>query len=92
MATKVSLPLISSTSSGAQTAVVNDKGQVVIPAELRKRLGIKPGMRLVFWVEGRHIALQSAERFVEELPASFGPGRSLGDIREKDHRRDDEER
>jgi AbrB family looped-hinge helix DNA binding protein len=81
---------MSSTSTGAHTAVANDKGQVVIPAELRKRLGIKPGTRIVFWVEGHHIALQAVERFVEELPASFGPGRSLEDIREKDHRRDEE--
>ena len=92
VATKVSISQMPSTSTGAQTAVANDKGQVVIPAELRKRIGITPGTRLVFWVEGHHIAMQPVEQFVEELPATFGPGRSLEDIREKDHRRDDEER
>jgi AbrB family looped-hinge helix DNA binding protein len=92
MATKVSFPQVFSASIGAQTAVVNEKGQIVIPAELRKRIGIAPGTRIVFWLEGQHIALQAVEKFVEDLPASFAPGRSLGDIRERDHRRDDKER
>ncbi|MDZ8118209.1 AbrB/MazE/SpoVT family DNA-binding domain-containing protein [Pontiella agarivorans] len=30
------------------TAVVTAKGQVVIPAKIRRELGIKPGTRLVF--------------------------------------------
>ena len=30
------------------TAVVTTKGQVVIPARIRRTLGIKPGTRLVF--------------------------------------------
>ena len=30
------------------TAVVTTKGQVVIPAKIRRSLGIKPGTRLVF--------------------------------------------
>lgn len=31
-----------------QTAVVTTKGQVVIPAKIRRALGIRPGTRLVF--------------------------------------------
>lgn len=31
-----------------ETAVVTTKGQVVIPAKLRRKLGIKPGTRLMF--------------------------------------------
>jgi len=31
-----------------EAAVVTTKGQVVIPARLRRKLGIKPGTRLVF--------------------------------------------
>lgn len=33
-------------------ATVSDKGQVVIPAELRRRLGITPGCQLEFIEEG----------------------------------------
>jgi AbrB family looped-hinge helix DNA binding protein len=34
---------------------VSDKGQVVIPAEIRKQLGITPGCRLGFHIEGHSI-------------------------------------
>ncbi|MEI6545985.1 MAG: AbrB/MazE/SpoVT family DNA-binding domain-containing protein [Burkholderiales bacterium] len=38
------------------TAVtVSDKGQVVIPAGIRKQLGITPGSRLDFRIEGQSI-------------------------------------
>jgi AbrB family looped-hinge helix DNA binding protein len=30
------------------TAVVNSKGQITIPAEVRKKLGLKPGYRVRF--------------------------------------------
>jgi len=86
------LPLkIDRASTGAQTAVVNEKGQIVIPAEVRRRVGLKPGTRVVFWVEGDHVTFQTVEKFVEELPGMFGTGPSLEDMRDKDHR-DDEER
>ena len=87
MATK-SLPQAFSRAIG--TATVNEKGQIVIPAEMRRRSGIAPGTRVVFWMEGEHIALQAVEKFVEELPAAFASARSLEDIRDKDHRRDKE--
>ncbi|GAB6042525.1 AbrB/MazE/SpoVT family DNA-binding domain-containing protein [Endothiovibrio diazotrophicus] len=35
-----------------QTVTVSDKGQVVIPAEMRRRLGITPGCQLYFTLEG----------------------------------------
>lgn len=34
------------------TVTVSDKGQVVIPADIRKRLGIAPGCQLDFSLEG----------------------------------------
>lgn len=34
------------------TVIVSEKGQVVIPAALRRSLGIKPGTRLEFEREG----------------------------------------
>lgn len=37
------------------TVTVSDKGQVVIPISIRKKLGIKPGCKLNFTVEGEVI-------------------------------------
>ncbi|MBC5767335.1 AbrB/MazE/SpoVT family DNA-binding domain-containing protein [Ramlibacter albus] len=37
------------------TVTVSDKGQVVIPASIRRNLGIKPGTELEFELEGTTI-------------------------------------
>lgn len=34
------------------TVTVSDKGQVVIPISIRKKLGIKPGCKLTFTLDG----------------------------------------
>jgi len=44
------------------SATVSAKGQVVIPAEIRKVLGIAPGTRLDFSVEGQSIRVEVARR------------------------------
>ena len=44
------------------TATVSEKGQVVIPAEIRKVLGIASGTRLDFSVEGQSIRVEVARR------------------------------
>ena len=38
-----------------QTVTVSDKGQVVIPVQIRRRLGIAPGCQLNFSLEGQVI-------------------------------------
>jgi antitoxin PrlF len=40
------------------SAVVSTKGQVVIPNEVRRHLGIKPGTRLQFEVNGPEASLR----------------------------------
>jgi antitoxin PrlF len=40
------------------TVTVSDKGQVVIPAAIRKRLGITPGSQLTFTLEGNTIRVE----------------------------------
>jgi AbrB family looped-hinge helix DNA binding protein len=35
-----------------QVSKVTDRGQITIPGELRRRLGIKPGTKLQFHTEG----------------------------------------
>ncbi|CAD7857116.1 MAG: hypothetical protein [Olavius algarvensis Gamma 1 endosymbiont] len=40
------------------TVTVSDKGQVVIPAAIRRRLGIAPGSKLDFELEGGGIRIR----------------------------------
>jgi AbrB family looped-hinge helix DNA binding protein len=40
------------------TVTVSDKGQVVIPAAIRHRLGIEPGTKLDFELEGDSIRIR----------------------------------
>jgi AbrB family looped-hinge helix DNA binding protein len=40
------------------TVTVSDKGQVVIPAVIRKRLGITPGCQLAFILDGNAIRVE----------------------------------
>ena len=40
------------------TVTVSHKGQVVIPVDIRKRLGIKPGCKLSFTLDGDVIRVQ----------------------------------
>jgi AbrB family looped-hinge helix DNA binding protein len=37
---------------------VGPKGQVVIPKDLRDRLGIEPGDEVDFWLDGDHVAVR----------------------------------
>lgn len=52
------------------TVTVSDKGQVVIPAEIRRRLGITPGCQLDFSLDGNvihaEVRRQIAQTGVEE--------------------------
>ena len=41
-----------------QVVTVSDKGQVVIPAKIRHKLGIVPGCQLTFSLEGDVIQVQ----------------------------------
>lgn len=44
------------------TVTVSEKGQVVIPAEIRKVLGIAPGTQLEFTIEGQSLRVEVARR------------------------------
>jgi len=60
-----------------QTSTLTSKGQVTIPAEVRRRLGLHPGDRVAFVVDGDEVRLVRKESQVE---AAFGlckPERSL---------------
>ena len=54
--------------------VVNAKGQVTIPAELRKQLAIKPGTR-INWIEekGRLVLIPMTARGIKEIRGFLKP-------------------
>jgi antitoxin PrlF len=47
---------------------VSDKGQVVIPAEIRRHLGITAGSRLDFSLEGETIRIELVRRVPPSRP------------------------
>lgn len=52
-----------------QTSTLTAKGQVTIPADVRKRLGLHPGDHVAFIVEGDEVRLVRRESRIE---AAFG--------------------
>jgi antitoxin PrlF len=51
------------------TSIVTRKGQVTIPADIRKRLGLRRGRRVAFATEGNRAVLVPVE---EDVTAPFG--------------------
>jgi AbrB family looped-hinge helix DNA binding protein len=64
-------------------AKVNASGRVVIPAELRKELGIKAGDQLLFEVKGRELRMTTLRERIakvqQEMKKYFPPGTRLSD-------------
>lgn len=52
-----------------QTSTLTAKGQVTIPAGVRKRLGLRPGDRVAFILDGDEVRLARRENRIE---AAFG--------------------
>lgn len=68
---------------------VSTKGQIVIPAELREALQIAPGTQVAMRREGDAIILRPVTAaFIRSLRGCFGKGKSMGQIREQEHRRE----
>ena len=62
-----------------QTSILTSKGQVTVPADIRRRLGLAPGDRVAFILDGDHVELVRRENRIE---AAFGickPTRSVSD-------------
>ncbi|MBI3261477.1 AbrB/MazE/SpoVT family DNA-binding domain-containing protein [Candidatus Berkelbacteria bacterium] len=62
---------------------VMQKGQVVIPAKLRKRYSLTPGSTVVFEPTKRGLVVKSATDIVEELMGKYrglGKGRATDDL------------
>jgi AbrB family looped-hinge helix DNA binding protein len=50
------------------TVTVSEKGQVVIPADIRRRLGIVPGCQLDFTLEGSTIRVEIKRQIQSTRP------------------------
>ena len=70
-------------------AIVTSKGQVVIPAEIRKKYGIKAGTQIAFFEEHGRLMLQPiTDEFIENFAGSLKRGPSLQKIIERERKRD----
>lgn len=73
----------------AETATVTSKGQLVIPARLRKRFGIKKGTRVSFVEDnGRMIVQPVTREFIRSLQGSLKGEPSLLDFLLEERRRE----
>ena len=57
---------------------VDTAGRVVIPAELRQKLGIEPGQELILAEDGQGIRLQTFAQAVRAAQEAFSPYRIPG--------------
>jgi len=55
--------------SSTPTSTVTSKGQVTIPAEMRRLLGLTPGKRVAFRLERGHITVEAIK---DDVSAAFG--------------------
>jgi len=67
---------------GTANVEVGDKGRVVIPAEIRRRLGLHRGARLVATVRGQAIVMVPEDAVLEELWQMFAdvPGSMVDEL------------
>lgn len=73
------------------TSRVGPKGQVVIPQQLRRQLGIEPGDEVEFWRDGDHVAIRpvAARRPLRGRLAGADLTAELERARAVDRRRED---
>ncbi|HTV13504.1 MAG TPA: AbrB/MazE/SpoVT family DNA-binding domain-containing protein [Acidobacteriaceae bacterium] len=74
-------------------ATVSTKGQLVIPAELRDELGIRPGTRIAILREGNRIILEPVNaEYIRSLKGSLAGGPSMTEALLKDRRAEERRR
>ena len=55
-----------------ELAKITAKGQITIPVQVRKMLGVKDGDKVVFWNEGNKIIIENSTRLaLREAQESF---------------------
>jgi len=72
-----------------QITTVSTKGQFVIPAEMRQRLGIEPGTRIAVSLQGTRIVLEPvSEKLVDETRGILAGGPSLSRLLKQERGKD----
>lgn len=76
------------------TATISSKGQVVIPAELRRKYGLEDGVRIVFHDEDGHLSIEPS-RFADILALQgslrgYALEQALLEERDAERQREDE--
>ncbi len=65
-------------TSVSKDARLGEKGQIVIPVEMREALGLKPGDAVIVRLEGHSVRITTRHAIIEELCGAFAtPGRDL---------------
>ncbi len=75
-----------------ESATFTSKGQLVIPAELRRKHGIKAGTKVKFLEDqfGRIVLQPMTEEYVDRLRGCLADGPDLLRIWKKEHRNEKE--
>ncbi len=74
----------------SHTTTISTKGQLVIPAEIREALHIKPGTRFAVLREGNRIILRPVDKhFLDELCGITAGGPSMTEMLLEDRRKED---
>ena len=73
----------------ATNSVVTSKGQIVIPAEIRKKYGIKKGTQVAFIEDGPRLILAPVtDEFIDSLHGCLKNGPSILAYLRKERKRD----
>ena len=66
---------------------VSSKGQIVIPTQLRQKLGIAAGTRMAMRIEHDHLILEPiTEAYISSLRGSLKGATSMVETRDREHR------
>lgn len=72
-----------------QITTVSTKGQFVIPAEMREKLGIEPGTRIAVTLQETRIILEPvSEKLVDETRGILAGGPSLSRLLKEERGKD----
>jgi AbrB family looped-hinge helix DNA binding protein len=73
----------------SEQSTVSTKGQLVIPARLRKKYSIRKGTKVAFIEDGHRLILQPVtDAFIQRIRGSLKGGPSLLAILRKERKRD----
>jgi AbrB family looped-hinge helix DNA binding protein len=61
-----------------ETSVLSSEGRVVIPASIRKQLGLEPGVTLTFSAENGRVVMSTRQAAIAELQRMFAEARPEG--------------